>query len=57
VQAALAQARATLGEEGRVVVRYSGTENKIRLLVEARTPEQVETWTDALTRAVQADLT
>ncbi len=34
VQRAIAAAEAALGEEGRVLVRFSGTENKVRVLVE-----------------------
>ncbi len=45
-----------LGADGRMVVRYSGTENKIRLLVEARTDAAVSRWIDELTNAVKKDL-
>ena len=34
VQAAIAQVESTLGKEGRVLVRYSGTEPKVRVMVE-----------------------
>jgi phosphoglucosamine mutase len=50
------EAREDLGDEGRLIVRYSGTENKIRLLVEARKAQVVDTWIKALTRAVEKDL-
>jgi phosphoglucosamine mutase len=50
------QAREDLGTEGRLIVRYSGTENKIRLLVEARAPKAVDAWIKALTLAVHKDL-
>jgi phosphoglucosamine mutase len=46
----------TLGSDGRLVVRYSGTENKIRLLVEAKERETVRHWIEELTAAVQADM-
>ncbi len=42
VQAAIAEAEAELGEEGRVLVRYSGTENLCRVMVEGPTPEDTE---------------
>lgn len=45
-----------LGADGRMVVRYSGTEEKIRLLVEARTDEVVNRWIGELTGAVKKDL-
>ena len=41
---------------GRVVVRYSGTENKIRLLVEAKEASDVELWLSRLTEAVKKEL-
>lgn len=49
--AAIAACEAALGQEGRVVVRYSGTEPKIRFLVEAATHDLVEYWLTKLTRA------
>jgi phosphoglucosamine mutase len=45
-----------LGDAGRVIVRYSGTEPKIRLLVEAKEESLVDTWIDKLTQAVNAGL-
>ena len=45
-----------LSGRGRVIVRYSGTEPKIRLLVEARDPALVDTWIEKLTRAVHEGL-
>ncbi len=45
-----------MGSQGRVVVRYSGTEMKIRLLVEAREQGMVDQWLTRLTEAVKADL-
>ena len=56
VSAVLRQAEAGLAAHGRVLVRYSGTEKKIRLLVEAREQAVVEHWIARLTEAVLAEL-
>ncbi|MGI6495767.1 MAG: phosphoglucosamine mutase [Kiritimatiellia bacterium] len=53
---AIGRAAADLGGTGRVIVRYSGTERKIRLLVEAATEEKVGFWMDRLVEAVHASL-
>ena len=53
---AIRACEAELGEKGRVIVRYSGTEPKIRILVEAQKIELVSKWINALTRAVKEGL-
>ncbi len=53
---AVGECQAALGDMGRVLIRYSGTEKKIRLLVEAREEEQVVKWSDRLTRIVGQEL-
>jgi phosphoglucosamine mutase len=45
-----------LGGDGRMIVRYSGTEDKIRLLVEAKNQKQVDAWIEKLSKAVRKDL-
>jgi phosphoglucosamine mutase len=45
-----------LGESGRTIVRYSGTENKIRLLVEADTQEKVDEWIEKMSDVVNKEL-
>ena len=50
------QARSDLGKQGRIIIRYSGTEDKIRVLVEARQARAVDHWMKSLTLAVRKDL-
>lgn len=45
-----------LGESGRTIVRYSGTENKIRILVEAESADDVRIWIERLTAAANREL-
>ena len=44
------------GKEGRLLVRYSGTEKKIRLLAEGKNPEKVAECIQILQKAVEIDL-
>lgn len=56
IQDAIAAATADLGEDGRIVVRASGTEPKIRVMVEAVRAEQVERWTAYLADVIATEL-
>ncbi len=56
LHSAIAEAEKALGDSGRVNVRYSGTENKIRILVEAKSAEDVASWTGKLTAIVKKEL-
>jgi phosphoglucosamine mutase len=56
LQEAIAKAEADMGDRGRVLVRASGTEPLIRVMVEAETVELVETWTEKLVAVVQENL-
>lgn len=53
---AIADAQATLGPRGRVLVRYSGTEPKLRLLVEGEDPVPVYRCLKSLQSAAVAEL-
>ena len=50
------QATAEFGASGRHLIRYSGTENKIRVLVEHREVETVIEWIGKFTEAVREDI-
>jgi len=53
VSAAIDTATKTLGAAGRVVVRYSGTEPKARVMVEAESAEDVTHWAETLASAIR----
>jgi phosphoglucosamine mutase len=53
---AMAACTSDLGADGRLIVRYSGTEPKIRILIEARQADQVSRWIDALSAVVRKEL-
>lgn len=54
--AAVQSANRELGTDGRVLVRYSGTEPKLRLLVEGQDDSTIATHLQALAKAARADL-
>jgi len=56
LRAAIAALEGKLGESGRVLVRYSGTEPKLRFLVEGPTHAAVRSGIDSLVAAAKADL-
>jgi phosphoglucosamine mutase len=57
VQRAITAAEADMGSLGRVLVRPSGTEPLIRVMVEAEQQSLVDHWTDYIAEAVQLHLT
>ncbi|MGQ9873144.1 phosphoglucosamine mutase [Leptodesmis sp.] len=56
LRSAIAQAEAAMGNQGRVLVRASGTEPLIRVMVEAVTHQLVNQWTEALVKVVEQNL-
>ncbi|HEX9793722.1 MAG TPA: phosphoglucosamine mutase [Planctomycetota bacterium] len=55
LSAACARVEARLGKAGRLVVRFSGTELRLRLMAEAETKEQVDRAVQELAHAAAAD--
>lgn len=56
LQQLMKEASAEFGAKGRHLIRYSGTENKIRVLVEHREIEQVECWVSRFSTAIQEEI-
>ncbi len=56
LQQAIAQAETAMGNQGRILVRASGTEPVIRVMVEAATDDLVTHWTETLVSVVQRHL-
>jgi phosphoglucosamine mutase len=56
VQKALDDANRALGDRGRIVLRYSGTESLARVMVEAERQEDVNRWSQAIAAAVESAL-
>ena len=55
LQEEIRKADAAFGNAGRHLIRYSGTENKLRILVEHQDKSEVERWSQSFKAAVEAD--
>jgi phosphoglucosamine mutase len=55
--AAIEACQQALAGQGRTIVRYSGTEKKIRVLVESRNRADVDHWIKEICTAINAELT
>ena len=53
IQEAIAKAESALGETGRVLVRASGTENLLRVMVEGKDQKEIETMANAIADVVR----
>ena len=56
VAAELRRAEQALGDRGRVVLRYSGTEPLARVMVEAQCEEDVHHWTSTIAEAIRCSI-
>lgn len=56
ILAAIDEAERTLGENGRILVRESGTEPLVRVMIEGKDAEEIEKQTNAICAAVEAAL-
>lgn len=56
IQSAIASAESAMGNQGRVLVRASGTEPLIRVMVEAQNCDLVNYWTNHLVKVVEDNL-
>lgn len=56
VQEEIKSAEREFGDNGRVVVRFSGTEPLARVMIEAETDAAVDKWTERIADAIRAEL-
>jgi len=56
VSRALAEAESALGDNGRVVLRYSGTEPLARVMVEAGTMRMLQRYSQSLAEALRESI-
>jgi len=56
VSRALAEAQSALGENGRIVLRYSGTEQLARVMVEAEHEHDVQRFSQSLANALRSSI-
>jgi phosphoglucosamine mutase len=56
VQAAIAKVEKTLGHEGRVLVRYSGTEAKARVMIEGTDENTIRAYAEDIAECLRKAL-
>ncbi len=57
IQTAINDAKKIINNDGRVVVRYSGTESLLRITVEAQNSQKIDSCIDIIAKAVKKNLT
>ena len=56
IAAAIASVEARVAGQGRLLVRYSGTEPLLRVMLEGRNDEEIHAWAQEIVDVVQANL-
>lgn len=56
LQAMIAEAESAFGNGGRQLIRYSGTENKIRVLVEHKDAAEVDSWIRKFSEVIKKEI-
>jgi phosphoglucosamine mutase len=56
VTSAIARVESALDGQGRVLVRYSGTEPLLRIMIEGPAQDAVNAWAEDIATAVRAEL-
>jgi phosphoglucosamine mutase len=56
IQAAIGRVEAALGGRGRVLVRYSGTEPLLRIMIEGESQASVQAWAEEIAESVRKAL-
>jgi phosphoglucosamine mutase len=56
IRAAMARVEAALDGRGRVLVRYSGTEPLLRIMIEGPDQASVQAWAEEIAEAVRSTL-
>jgi phosphoglucosamine mutase len=56
IAAAMARVEARLAGQGRLLVRYSGTEPLLRVMLEGRDQQEIQTWASEIAGKVQEHL-
>ena len=50
------EAEAAMGSDGRILVRESGTEPLVRVMIEGKSAEEVRSWTDKISDCIRSEL-